>query len=526
MARIRRGSGVREQDLIGRAKALRDRVDGLLPRLTPDCPTDRFDRLRAELEEVRAASDDARRLEKFGRHGDPLARAYAGLLQYALEPTTPVVVSFPVPDGEVSYIALARTPREAEVAVQQSDDPTRLLLGYVDWARKGFHFFATRRTLWCTGKSPRPPAEFLSERIAELPYRLIEDAPHRTYNCSHLAAGEPRPFVEVGWPGADRSFRICRKCAKADRHLLSSLSDGAVVPDPSEEFVASASLNVRCEGGEECVHARLPGLPRGLLKRYELGRFSDGQLLDEYLAELKPRIERPDRPTFVAGGVCYGDRRDAFLDALGATPVERRALEEVLASERGYFEVDEPSASRALERLWTEHAEEIVGAIVPDPDEARRLVEEARGAPGRVAEILKRAQRRNEEREVLEALPRYARLAREASWVDRIAREHRTRGDAGAERTVLQTLPREGKERGVAYGLLLALGRGNSHAWQFSPTEREFGQSLEARARELLRAPAAEYHAALARLLESAGVVDWGTLEPGERPPTDQAPGG
>jgi hypothetical protein len=512
MARIRRGSGVREQDLVARAKALRARVDGLLPRLTPDCPTERFDRLREELEEVSAAADDEKRIERLSRHGEPIARAYAGLLRFALEPTTPVVVSFPVPDGEVSYVALARTSREAEVAVQQSEDPTRLLLGYVDWARKGFHFFATRKTLWCTGRSPSPPPDFLSERIAELPYRFLEDAPHRRYQCSHLAAGEPRPFVEVEWPGADRSFRVCRKCAKADRHLLSSLSDGAVVPDPSSEFLVSASLNVRCQGGEECVHARLPELPRAFLKRYELGRFSDGQLLDEYLAELKPRIERPDRPTFVAGGVCYGDGRAAFLDALSPTPVERRALEEVLASERGYFEVDEPSASRALERLWSEHATEIVGAIVADPDEARRLVEEARAAPGRVAEILKRAQRRNEEREVLGALPQYQRLAREAEWVDRIAREHRTRGDAGAERTILQSLPREGKERGLAYGLLLALGRGNAHAWQFSPTEREFGQSLEPQAAALLRAPAEAYHGALARLLESAGVVDWGTV--------------
>ncbi|MGP8078675.1 MAG: hypothetical protein ACLQD8_06480 [Thermoplasmata archaeon] len=520
MARIRRGSGVREQDLVARAKSLSERVDGLLPRLTPDCPTERFDRLREELEEVRAAADDERRIERFSRHGDPIARAYAGLLKFALEPTTPVVVSFSVPDGEVSYVALARTTREAEVAVQQSDDPTRLLLGYVDWARKGFHFFATRRTLWCTGRSPRPPPDFLSERVGELPYRLIEDPTHHRLDCSHLAAGEARPFLEVGWPGAERSFRVCRRCAKADRHLLSSLSDGAIVPDPSSEFVVSAFLNVRCQGGEECVHARLPDLPRSLLKRYELGRLSDGQLLDEYVAELKPRIERADRPTFVAGGICYGNRRSEFLDALGATPVERRALEEVLAGERGYFEVDEPSASRALERLWTEHAEEIVGAIVPDPEEARRLVEEARNAPGRVAEILKRAQRRNEEREVLEALPRYQRLAREAGWVDRIAREHRTRGDAGAERAILQSLPREGKERGLAYGLLLALGRGSAHAWQFSPTEREFGQSLEPQARALLRAPADGYHAALARLLETAGVVDWGILDAPEPPPT------
>jgi hypothetical protein len=141
-------------------------------------------------------------------------------------------------------------------------------------------------------------------------------------------------------------------------------------------------------------------------------------------------------------------------------------------------------------------------------------VDESRAAPGRVAEILKRAQRRNEEREVLGALPRYDRLAREAAWVDRVAREHRTRGDVGAERAIVQTLPREGKERGLAYGLLLALGRGSAHAWQFSPTEKEFGQALEPQARALFGAPTDGYHAALDRLLQSAGVANWGIRLP------------
>jgi hypothetical protein len=517
--RIRKASAIRANDLVARAKALKADVGLLLPRTTPDCPTDRFDRLRAELEEVREARDDPKRLERLSRHGDPIARAFAGLLKFADEPSTPAVVAFPVPGGEVSYASLARTDREAEVAVQQSDDPSRLLMGYLDWTRRGFHFFATKRSLVCTGRSNRPPPEFLTEQIESLPYRLTEDAGHRRLDCSHLAAGEPRPFLEVGWVGAERSFRVCRRCAKDDRHLLSSLSDGAGVPDPTSEFPVSAELNVRCGGGEECVHADLPSLPRAAVKRYELGRLSDSALLDAFLEELKPRIERARRPTFVAGGVCYGDRLSAFLDALQPSPVERRALEEVLGGTPGYFEVDEPSASRALERLWAEHADEIVRAIVHDPEEARRLVEEARGAPGRVAEILKRAQRKSDERELLEALPHYDRLSREAAWVDRIAREGRTRGDAGAERALLQSLPREGRERGIGYGLLLALGRGAAHAWQFTPTEREFGQALEGRARDLLRAPAPQYHAALDRLLQSAGVADWGTLAPPSVPP-------
>ncbi|HYA11183.1 MAG TPA: hypothetical protein VEH10_05905, partial [Thermoplasmata archaeon] len=168
---------------------------------------------------------------------------------------------------------------------------------------------------------------------------------------------------------------------------------------------------------------------------------------------------------------------------------------------------------------WNAHAEEIVGAAVPDPEEARRLVDEARGAPGRVAEILKRLQRRSEERELLDTLPRYDRLAPEAAWADRVARAYRVQGEGGAERTVVRTLPREGKERGLGFGFLLALGRSSAHAWQFTPTEKEFGAALQERLSALLRAPPEGYHAALDALLRAAGVVDWGTVAPAPRPP-------
>ena len=512
MARIRRGSGVREADLLARAKALRGSVEPLLPKLSADCPRDRFDRLRQELEEVRASEEDAKRLERLARHGDPLARAYAGLLRFALEPSAPTVVAFAVPGGEVSYAPLARTDKEAEVAVQHSDEPDRLMLGYLPWARKGFHFFATRRSLWCTGKSPRPPPEFLAERIAEQPYRLVEDAPHRRFDCTHLAAGEARPFLEVGWPGADRWFRICRRCAKDDRHLLSSLSDGAIVPDPPSEFPVSASLNADCRAGPGCVHSELPELPRALRNRYEFGRLSDGQLIDEYLLELKPRLERTPRTTLVAGGTCFGSDLDAFLAALKPTPGEQAALRAVLEGQAGLFAVDEPSASRALEKLWSAHAEEIVRAIVRDPAEAQRLVDEARGAPGRVAEILKRAQRRSEAQELLGTLPQYDRLTTEAAWSDRIARAHRTGGDDAAERAISESMPTDGKLRGVAYAFLLALGRTGSHAWQFTSTEKEFGVALEPKTRALLAAAPSGYHDALSGLLSAAGVVGWGTL--------------
>ena len=512
MARLRRISAVRKEDLIDRAKSLRGSVEPLLPKLTADCPPDRFDRLRSELEEVRAARDDTGTLERLARRGDPLARAYAGLLKFYLAPEAIVVATFPLPNGSIPYAPLARTEPETEVAVQHSDDPERLLLGYLDWTRKGFHFFATADRLWCTGRSPEPPSEFRASKIAGLPYRLVADPQHSQFVCTHLAESEPRPYLEVGWPGAGTRFRVCERCAKSDRHLLSSLSDGIAVPDPGAAFPVAAALNVRCHGGPDCVHAHLPELPRGLRQLYEKGRLGDGDLLREYLGELRPRIERTSRPTFVANGICYGSNLDAFLTELHPTPVERRALESVLRRVPGYFSIDRATAGQALEQLWPAHAEAIVRLIVEDADASQKLIGELRGAPpGRVAEILKRVQRLREEREVLEALPRYRGLSPQAEYVDRVARTYRTHGEVDAERTLFELLPREGNIRGLAFALLLALGRAQSHIWQFSESEQKFGTFLSDAARATLAAPPDAYHDALNRLFLAAGVAEWGT---------------
>ncbi|MGI0131811.1 MAG: hypothetical protein ACREDK_01750 [Thermoplasmata archaeon] len=510
--RARRASGGREGELLKRATRLRDSVEGLLPRLGPDCPTERFDRLKADLEKVRDLRDDARALGRVGRWSEPIVRAYAGLLRFYLEPDLPGIVVAPIPGGEVTFAPLGGAPTEAQVAVQHSDDPRKLLIGYLDWARKGFHFFATSETLYCTGREARPPEEFLVAQLAQLPYRLAPTSEGR-FDCPHLARGEPIPFLAVGWPEAGRSFRVCRRCAKGDRQLLATLSTGLAVPDPEGTFPVSASLNVDCRAKDDCVHRHLPELPRGLRKRYHYGRLSDEELLEAYRDELAPRLRAGRSPRFVAAGICFGDDRETFLDHLAPSSEERHALTAVLPEVEGLFELDEASASRALERLWHDHADDLVRAIVDDPREAEKLVREAKASPGRVSDLLRRAARANRARAVLDALPRYRHLGPEAAFVDAVARSYRGQGEKVAERTLLQGLPREGKVRGLAYGLLLVLGFAKSHEWQFTETEQQFGRALEERARDLLTGPSTHYHDRLGALLGSAGVTDWGTLD-------------
>jgi hypothetical protein len=510
--RVRKASGGRESDLLRRATKLRESIAPLLPERIGEGPWTRFDRRQEELEAVRAVRDDEAALERLSKRGDPMARALAGLLRFHQDPELPAMLVANYPTGQIPFAPFGRTTREANVAVQNADDPSRLMIGYLDWTRKGFYFFATDRTLFCTGHSPQPPPAFLAEQTASLPYRLAPTANGDRMICPHLARGEHRPYLEVGWPAARRSWRLCLACAKTDRQLLAALTARVSVPKPLREFSVTAQLNVECHGGPGCIHASLPELPRGLRKRYLFGRSSDRELLDAYLAFLNPRLERTRSPVFVAAGVCYGADRAKFVDVLEPTAEERVALERTLPSVSGLFVIDEPRASRALERLWAGHAEEIVGAIVTDPKEADRLVREARAAPGRVSELLARAARQSAEEARRRELPTFRALVPEAAYVDAVARSFRARGAAAAEKTLTERLPREGKERGLAVGLLTALDRLGPHVWQFTETERKFGASLEGPSRELLHGPSGSYAGTMDRLLGLAGVVHWGEV--------------
>ncbi|MHB8351147.1 MAG: hypothetical protein ACYDFT_00385 [Thermoplasmata archaeon] len=507
MVRIRRASGGREEDLLKRAEALRRTSHPLLPERTRGCPTEPFDRLAARFEEIRAAKDDLRRLDRMRRWGDPFGRAYAGFLRFYLEPDLPALLPARHGGSEVSYAPLARAPAEFQIAVQQYDDPRRLLLGYLGLARKGFYFYALHDRLVCTGKDPDPPTEFLRKQDADLPYRFERGAENGTFLCTHLARKDSVPWVGVEWTTAGRRFRICERCAKEDAQLLGALASGLSQPRAEDAFEVSCDMNIDCRGGPDCPHQRLPKVSRSLRRRYVAGRLSDREFVGAYAREVEPFVGREARRLFLAGGVCYGSDQAAFVAALHPNTVERAALDRVLPSVEGVFRIDEPTASQALERLWRTHADEIVAAIEPDAAGAQRLVQEARAAPGRVSELLRRAAQGVGERTVLSELPTFHDLGAEATFVDSIGRSFRVGGAPAAERRLEQSLPREGKARGIAWALLLALGRNPPHAWQFSDSERRFGESLAEPARTFLEAPAAEYGRALSALLARAGVA-------------------
>lgn len=530
MPRVRYTSGGKEGELLTRAKALRKDPTLLLPRLAKGCPDAPFERIRRDLETVKEAKQDSDELHRLSGRGEDLARSLAGLLYYAEEHPDINSAVARHPTGDIPFLPLANASKESLIAVQYYDDPRRLLLGYVHLAKGGFfgggglHFYALEREILCTGREAAPPPEFVRATLERLPYRIApaageatgagtsgrRDASSHVMICPHLARGDAEAHLIVRWTSVDRTLKICRKCAREDTHLLSSLSESMAIPSLEGEFEVEATLPIDHAHKGACVLTSLPSLSSSLEKRYRAGRLSDAALLKSFGEDVDRSLESVRSTVLVAGGRCYEGNVEDFLEALGPTPVERAALSEVLPTLGRPLICPEARAGKVVELLWKDHSMELLTAAGASPEEARRREAEARSAPGRVAEVLNRMAQHLKEEEAVAQLPSYRDLVPEAALADRLARLMRTSGAPEVERSIARESPPEGKVRGLAWAFLLALGKEGQQAWRFSDTEKEFGEALAPAARKLLHAPAKGYHEALNALLLEAGIPTWG----------------
>jgi hypothetical protein len=521
MPRAHKTTGAKEEALLKKARELKRDPSPLLPALSDECPTAPFDRIRSDLTKVKESADDVEALKKYMVRGENLARAYAALLYFAEERPEAVMAVVAHPTGTIPYLTLGTASPEGQIAVQYYDDPRRLLLGYANLAKAGlfggggFHFYALERRVVCTGKEARPPAEFISATIARLPYKLLpmESKGLKKRVCAHLQRGETLPFLEISWAAAEMTFNICRKCVREDAHLLASLLESMAVPNPDEIFEVKVEYPLEHKHqGQPCQVWSFPAMSASNEKRYRKGKISDSELLGEYLKECEGALLASSGALFVAGGRCFGSDAKAFVDDLSPTAAERKALTEVVGTISSPLLVTERTAGKALEALWKDHAQELVEAMGVTGEEEMRLVKEFSNSPGRVSELLERLYRKERERAVLSSLPEYSDLVPEAQFCIEISRLYRTQGDTFVEQRLASSLPESGKERGLAWGFLLAMGKAaERHEWRFTNTEKEFGEALSPAALKLLKASPEEYHSALSELLSAAGVTAWGT---------------
>lgn len=522
MPRIRATSGGKEEQIVGRARELRRNPEALLPKLTDDCPTAPFDRLREELKKVQEAADDPEALKRLIVRGSDLSRAYAALLLFLKERPDVVTAVGRFSTGTIPYLALGNPPPEAQIAVQYYSDPRRLLMGYYKLAKGGLfgggglHFYAMEDRVICTGKEGSPPDRFVAQAVARLPYRLnFVESPERGYVCQHLQRGELQPHLAITWEAARATIKVCRRCAREDTHLLGSLLDNMAVPDPMSGFSITLEYPVQHHHEGSCLLADLQGHDSGSEKTYRRGKLSDAALLAEFVRNSEESIRSSRNPCFVAGGHCYSTDVKAFTESLSPTEAEKIVLSEMLPTHGSPLLVPERTSGKTLEVLWKDRALDILRIMGTDDAEAERLLSEFQSSPGRVSELVERLHRKGRERAILSQLPEYAETAAEAAFAISISRLYRTQGPAAVEQQLISTLPEEEKVKGLAWGFLVAMGRGaDKHEWRFTNTEREFGSAHAAQASKLLSASPEEYHEALSSLLAAAGVVHWGRKVP------------
>lgn len=481
---------VTEQELLERARELYEDPTPVIPLCEGPCGFfSPVKAARAAIPRVHAARDDEAKLLKFAASGNELARAYAATLLLAKTEKIPVVADLRLGGESVPYVIRGKAKPLFLAGVQHHDDRALRLLAVANWARKRkLHFYSADRGIVCTGKKPAPPADFLAEE-AELVGLHAEG--EKRYACGHEG-----DRVLVRWAGADVVFERCTSCA-GDASLLATLRRHVAAPHVDRQFTVEPILRP-FQGEAPGAPVELPGDVRAA---YLAGRLNDRTLLD---AARQARIAslRSGNAQYVAGDVSYGGDVDAFLEALGAGPVEARALRAGLAAYGGSLVLERASLARAAAELWPSHGRAMLAAV-SDETTAQQLHRE-KVAPDEALELLRRAAREGAGRAALAALPAYPTLPPAAAAADAIARVYRGEGREAAVRAA-QERASVVKAKGIALAMLTALQARQGQDWRFSESDREVAAALAPHVEALLRGDAEGYHEALVAASRGSG---------------------
>lgn len=502
--KARGASKVEEKDILSKAKMLADKPELILPvcTLKKKCVVCPFDKTKNSLYKIQKMKDDQNKLKFQSKWAwDKLARAYAGLLLLPHSDANLYMLVANYPAGTVSYILNCRAPKEKLIGIQHYDDPKWRLMAYMDFARQGFHLYSSRDRLYCSGLAPLPPAQFVKDAVARARYPLKSDADG--YKCVHAAQKEKLSSIRLRWHSAKVSLLVCENCCSPDENLFCKITETSLAREPKDDFEVDAKFGMNCR--TECGECALEEikLDTVLAERYLTGEISDEKLMSEYLADAQSHLMHIGRKLYVAGSDCYGTDMEKFISALNPTDDEKMALGTVLKMMDSPLLVDSPTPSKVLSICWKEYGQSAIESVVKD----KKLAEEMynKYSDWQPSRILREAQVRMKEKEILSSLPEYAELPPVAEFADRLARTYRTAGLKDCLQILEKTEKKDIKTKSVAYAFLLALNLHEGKGWQYSKEEKEFAEFLKDYAKALLDADAKNYHAALQNLLAASG---------------------
>ena len=508
MARKRRG-GLRarappksqERALVQRAKALRDDFSPLLPKCASDCNPSVFRKIERALSVVQKFSDDQKRLEKLASRGDLIARGYAGMLMIANAGKVPYTAAAPTPFGEAIYAVRGKVPKEVLIGVQHYDDKRLLLLAYMSMAmKKGLYFYATKDALYCTGRTPNPPEDYIKEALGRIPYKLRRDG--KSLMCHHLRDGESRPYLSIRWKSAGIEIMVCESCLSDGANTFALLTEGIGAKNPMADFDIELSIDLEIESdGNNCPKIEKKGMKK-LMERYVHGRLSDKGFME---SALKSMGYSGDGRYLIIGRKCYGEDEKAFIDALKPGKY-RKVVEEFVKSRDGPIIIENPSVNKVLDYAWDRWGKRALHEIFKSRERAEIVWEDRKKSGRTPLEIIDEGLLMMEAEKKLERLPHYGNLPKTADFCDTVARAYKISGKDEALKVIGSWKNADEHIKAISYAFLSAMELEKGKEWQYNRIERELGASLKDRAKALLESEGDDYHNALLELLRYAGV--------------------
>lgn len=515
---IRAPAKTMERDILQRAERLAEDPSAVLPTMVPPATKDPFTGVRRKMERISRFAGDEKRLERFASWGDPISRAYAATLMLAAEGKVPYMAAIKLPQGDVTYAVRGKAKKEKLAGMQWYDHPLYRLLLFVDLAkgRARLHFYSTPKALFCSGRLPGAPPEYVRFAMEQAKADLREAA-EGVWTCPHLDAdavreGDPveGSYLRLRWRSAGAVVGVCDRCARGrSTSTLIALSSHMAVPGLEEDFdVSVPHIAKGGPGCEVCGSLSSMSLGAGDLAKYYKGELDDTGLIESQEERIASEMQDRAGAHYVMDGKCYGTDPAQIVETLSPTEEERLALEAVLPKLDRPLILAGTTPSKVLADLWEDHGRDALIAVT-DGDEAvtERHLEDPDGKV-HPSKVLRRAMIEGRKRGIISRLPEYGRLPLVARFSDRVARAYKTEGADGAVKVLERERGTDPKLKSVAYAFLLVMGRETNREWQYERTEKDFAQFLRPAVEKLFKAPAEGYHEALQALLSATGSTE------------------
>jgi hypothetical protein len=505
-----------ERELIERARKLKADPGLTIPDLD-SCPKRcflcPFARALARMERIQAVADDEDKLQRFATSGDELSRAYAATLLLAITEKAPFFGRAMTPFGEALFALRGKCRKEKLILVQHFDDPALRLIGVLDMVRdSNYHIYSMDDKYFCSGKSPKPPEEFVKYMAKHLGERVKLEVEKGTFHCTHLTHKDlkdpDKPYLNIHWVSADRDIALCPRCARSIGNTFARFLERMAVPKPREDFGLSIVGALKCV--KECDHCDidLEAIDPELIEQYYTGKIGDADLLSKQLDSIHEALRARGERIYVIGNRCYGIDKDAFLKAIAPGPDEEVPVNVILKKVEGPIIVDGETAAKLIEQEWKEHGKAILKKILGDKELAEEMFKNMDNERTTPTQVIKDAIVRVKERDIISQLPKYEKLPPIARYSDQVARVYMAAGADEAARYIEKNIPDDGRVRPVALALLKAMDKDTSKVWAFAEHEKDFSDFLKEAAKALLDAKPEGYHDALQNLLSKTGSTE------------------